>query len=104
MFVDEAKIALGLNHPNILQVFDFGAVADTYFLAMEYVEGVDLLRLLQDAAKARQRLPYGVSAYIVQQLAKGAEVRTGDKIVSAIDGRAQIRFSRLVCWKKRGGD
>src|SRR5215217_6217787 len=46
MFVDEAKIALGLNHPNIIQVFDFGAVGDTYFLAMEYVEGMDLLRLL----------------------------------------------------------
>ena len=73
MFVDEAKIALGLNHPNIVQVFDFGAVADTYFLAMEYVEGVDLLRLLQEAARARQRLPYGLSAYIVQQLAKGLD-------------------------------
>ncbi|HEX3481386.1 MAG TPA: protein kinase [Kofleriaceae bacterium] len=73
MFVDEAKIALGLNHPNITQVFDFGAVADTYFLAMEYVEGIDLLRLLQEAARARQRLPYGVAAYIVQQLAKGLD-------------------------------
>ncbi|MBC7978863.1 MAG: serine/threonine protein kinase, partial [Myxococcales bacterium] len=73
MFVDEAKIALGLNHPNIIQVFDFGAVADTYFLAMEHVEGIDLLRLLQEAARARQRLPYGLSAYIVQQVAKGLD-------------------------------
>ena len=73
MFVDEAKIALGLNHPNIIQVFDFGAVGDTYFLAMEYVEGLDLLRVLQEAAKARVRLPYGISAYIVQQLAKGLD-------------------------------
>ena len=73
MFVDEAKIALGLNHPNITQVFDFGAVADTYFLAMEHVEGIDLLRLLQEAARAHQRVPYGVSAYIVQQLAKGLD-------------------------------
>src|SRR5690348_8710389 len=73
MFVDEAKIALGLNHPNIIQVFDFGAVGDTYFLAMEYVEGLDLLRVLQEAAKARVRLPYGISAYIVQQVAKGLD-------------------------------
>jgi len=73
MFVDEAKIALGLNHPNIIQVFDFGAVADTYFLAMEHVEGIDLLRLLQEAARARRRLPYGLSAYIVQQVAKGLD-------------------------------
>ena len=73
MFVDEAKIALGLNHPNIIQVFDFGAVGDTYFLAMELNEGIDLLRLLQEAAKARVRLPYGISAYIVQQIAKGLD-------------------------------
>ncbi|MEO6775914.1 MAG: tetratricopeptide repeat protein [Kofleriaceae bacterium] len=73
MFVDEAKIALGLNHPNIIQVFDFGAVGDTYFLAMEYVEGIDLLKLLQEAAKARVRLPYGISAYIVQQMVKGLD-------------------------------
>ncbi|HVK87657.1 MAG TPA: tetratricopeptide repeat protein [Kofleriaceae bacterium] len=73
MFVDEAKIALGLNHPNIIQVFDFGAVGETFFLAMEYVEGLDLLRLLQESAKARQRLPYGLSAHIVQQVAKGLD-------------------------------
>ncbi|MBA2538930.1 MAG: serine/threonine protein kinase, partial [Deltaproteobacteria bacterium] len=73
MFVDEAKIALGLNHPNIIQVFDFGAVGDTYFLAMEHVEGLDLLRLLQEAAKARQRIPYGMSTYVVQQICKGLD-------------------------------
>ena len=73
MFVDEAKIALGLNHPNIVQVFDFGAVGDTYFLAMENVEGMDLLRLLQDCAKERRRVPYGLAAYIVQQLGKGLD-------------------------------
>ena len=73
MFVDEAKIALGLNHPNIVQVFDFGSVGDTYFLAMENVEGLDLLRLLQDCARDRRRIPYGLSAYVVQQVAKGLD-------------------------------
>src|ERR1700733_1655439 len=73
MFFDEAKIALNLNHPNIIQTFDYGQVGDTFFLAIEYVEGIDLLKLLQEAAKARMRLPYGLSAYIVQQLAKGLD-------------------------------
>jgi tetratricopeptide (TPR) repeat protein/tRNA A-37 threonylcarbamoyl transferase component Bud32 len=73
MFVDEAKIALGLNHPNIIQVFDFGAVGDTYFLAMEFVDGLDVLRLLQDLARERRRLPYGLGAYLVQQVAKGLD-------------------------------
>jgi tetratricopeptide (TPR) repeat protein/tRNA A-37 threonylcarbamoyl transferase component Bud32 len=73
MFVDEAKIALGLNHPNIVQVFDFGVVGDTYFLAMEHVEGLDVLRLLQDCAHERRRVPYGLAAYLVQQVAKGLD-------------------------------
>ncbi len=73
MFVDEAKIALGLNHPNIVQVFDFGHVGQTYFLAMEHVEGMDLLRLLQEGAKVGKRVPYGLCAYIAQQVAKGLD-------------------------------
>ncbi|MCB9572184.1 MAG: protein kinase [Kofleriaceae bacterium] len=73
MFVDEAKIALGLNHPSIVQVFDFGAVGDTYFLAMELVEGLDLLRLLQAGAAQKRRVPHGLAAYVVQQVAKGLD-------------------------------
>ena len=73
MFVDEAKIALGLNHPNIIQVFDFGTVGDTFFLAMEHVEGLDLLRLLQELSMQRRRLPYGISAFIAKQMARGLD-------------------------------
>src|SRR5688500_11478421 len=42
MFVEEAKITVSLSHTNIVQVFDFGKVDDTYFLAMERVHGSDL--------------------------------------------------------------
>jgi eukaryotic-like serine/threonine-protein kinase len=73
MFFDEAKIALGLNHPNIVQVFDFGHVGETYYLAMEYVEGVDVLRLLQEGARQGRRVPYGLCAYLVQQISKGLD-------------------------------
>ena len=73
MFFDEARIALGLNHPNIVQVFDFGHVAQTYFLAMEHVDGLDLLRLLQEGARQGRRVPHGIGAYVVQQLCKGLD-------------------------------
>ncbi|HEY8144980.1 MAG TPA: protein kinase [Kofleriaceae bacterium] len=73
MFVDEARIALGLNHPNIVQVFDFGQMGETYFLAMEYVEGLDLLRLMQEVARRRAAIPFGLCAYAVQQVAKGLD-------------------------------
>jgi eukaryotic-like serine/threonine-protein kinase len=73
MFVDEARIALGLNHPNIVQVFDFGQMGETYFLAMEYVEGLDMLRLMQEVARRRAAIPFGLCAYAVQQVAKGLD-------------------------------
>ncbi len=73
MFVDEAKIALGLNHPNIVQVFDFGQVGETFFLAMEHIEGLDLLRLLQELARRGVSFPHGLAAYVVQQTVKGLD-------------------------------
>jgi serine/threonine-protein kinase len=42
MFLDEARIAATLNHPNIAQIYDVGAVGDSYYIAMEYVHGEDL--------------------------------------------------------------
>ena len=39
MFVDEAKLAVQLTHPNIAQIFELGKVNETYFIALEYVPG-----------------------------------------------------------------
>ncbi|HEY4395162.1 MAG TPA: serine/threonine-protein kinase [Polyangia bacterium] len=46
-FIDEAKLGSSLSHPNIVPVFDFGKVADEYFMAQEYVVGRDISRLLR---------------------------------------------------------
>ncbi|MBH24129.1 MAG: hypothetical protein CMH57_06695 [Myxococcales bacterium] len=55
MFIDEAKIAGQLNHPNIAQIFDLGKVDGSYFIALEYVSGKDLRtiweRMVRDGAK-----------------------------------------------------
>ena len=71
MFVDEAKIALGLNHANIVQVFDFGQVRGELYLAMELVEGVDLMRLVQVVHARGERIPAVIAAYIAHQVAAG---------------------------------
>jgi tetratricopeptide (TPR) repeat protein len=73
MFVDEARVCLGLNHPNIVQVFDFGQIGDSWYLAMEYVEGLDLLRLEHEAGRRRLAFPETLAAYLVQQIAKGLD-------------------------------
>jgi serine/threonine protein kinase/tetratricopeptide (TPR) repeat protein len=71
MFVDEAKIALGLNHANIVQVFDFGQVGPTFYLAMELIEGVDLMRLYHAVRAQGDAFPAVIAAYMAHQVASG---------------------------------
>ncbi|MBA3548755.1 MAG: serine/threonine protein kinase, partial [Nannocystis sp.] len=71
MFVDEAKIALGLNHANIVQVFDFGQVHGSFYLAMELVEGLDLMGLVHSIRARAERMPVVIAAYIAHQAAAG---------------------------------
>src|SRR5258707_9199633 len=47
LFLDEARLAASLQHPNIVQVFEFGIVDGSYFLAMEYVHGEDVAAVLR---------------------------------------------------------
>lgn len=53
MFLDEARIAAAVHHPNVAEILDLGEVGSVLFLAMEWVDGVSLLNLL----KARPRMP-----------------------------------------------
>lgn len=50
MFINEAQLGSQLHHPNIIQVQDFNKFEDTYYIAMEYVEGVDLSRIIKRLA------------------------------------------------------
>ena len=47
MFIDEAKLAARLTHPNIVQVFELGSVDSEYFMSMEYVRGRDLAETMR---------------------------------------------------------
>ncbi len=71
MFVEEAHLATRLNHPNIVQVYEFSHHGDDLLLSMEYVEGVDLGKLIRAARKKKRRLPFWVSAFIIAEVAKG---------------------------------
>ena len=65
MFVDEAKIAAELSHPNIVQIYDLGKKDDYYFIAMEYVAGRDLRLILRKQADTGIRFPEELSIYLV---------------------------------------
>lgn len=73
MFEDEAKIAVNLNHPNVVQTFGYGQLGGIYYLVMEYVEGLDLLSLIAAARTMGRRFPPGLSAYVIQQVSKGLD-------------------------------
>ncbi|HDP93835.1 MAG TPA: response regulator [Candidatus Aminicenantes bacterium] len=64
MFVDEAKIAAELTHPNIVQIYDLGKKDDYYFIAMEYVQGKDLRVILKRIAGRERVFPEELSVYL----------------------------------------
>ena len=69
MFVQEARINALLHHPNIVQVFDFGNVGGTYFLAMEYVRGRDVSEILRRLRSRDRPCPVGVAVFIAREVA-----------------------------------
>ena len=72
LFIHEARISVGLNHGNIVQVFDFGQVNGEYFLAMELVEGQPLSRVLKKAqAMQLSKLPAPLAVNIAIEMCKG---------------------------------
>ncbi|MBA3462433.1 MAG: protein kinase, partial [Deltaproteobacteria bacterium] len=70
MFVDEARIAAGLHHRNIVQIIDFDLFDGGAFLVTEYVEGCDLRTLLR---RSRLPLDYAVATTIIAELATGLD-------------------------------
>jgi eukaryotic-like serine/threonine-protein kinase len=79
MFIHEAKLAVRLSHANIVQVFDLGRVdrgeelPASYYMAMEYVAGLDLATLLRWARKEGKVIPPSMAVYIAAETAKGLD-------------------------------
>jgi serine/threonine protein kinase len=81
MLIDEAHVAMGLNHSNIVQVLDLGHVRGRYFLVMELVDGWDLSQILARAASAQFPLPPEIVLYITAEICRAlayAHARTRD--------------------------
>ena len=82
MFIDEARIAMHLHHRNIVQVFDLDKVAGTYFIAMEYVHGVNLYDLYERIAEHNRWIDPPLALYLIAEICKGlhfAHTRTDSK-------------------------
>ncbi len=71
MFLDEARLSLHLQHANIVQVFDIGHADETYFIVMEFVDGVDLKQILEWRRRVGRRLTIGQTIYMTMEVCKG---------------------------------
>src|SRR5579864_4679625 len=71
MFLDEARIAATLQHPNVVQMYDVGVVDGNYFIAMEYLHGEDVRSMMKALVRKEQRLPIEHALNIVIGVASG---------------------------------
>ncbi|HIA00812.1 MAG TPA: serine/threonine protein kinase [Myxococcales bacterium] len=82
-FKDEGRLVVQLNHSNIVQIFEMGEERGQYYLAMEYVDGVDLRTVLHQLKRMGQNVvPLEIVIHILVEVAKGlahAHSRTNDK-------------------------
>lgn len=73
MFMDETKLGMLFDHPNVVETLEVGTENGQPYAVMELVHGVDLRALLNATAAAGTRIPYGVALAIVMEVAAGLE-------------------------------
>lgn len=70
-FLDEARLAVSITHPNVVAIQDLGKIGNDYVIVMEYVEGVDLERLLTSARNGNRLVPVEVGLGILCRVCDG---------------------------------
>ncbi len=71
LFFNEARLAAKLEHPNLVQVFEFGEIDGVFYLAMEYADGPSLRALLRRSVELRRPIPIGLAAKMVSLASEG---------------------------------
>ena len=81
MFLQEAQLAVRINHPNVVHLFDLGRDGNDFFIAMEYVDGWDLWTVLRESRNRERPLPIAVTCRIISDACAGlhaAHATVGD--------------------------
>jgi serine/threonine-protein kinase len=83
MFLDEARLAAQLSHPNVVQTYEVGEEGSRHYIVMEYLDGANFARLRQRAAK-RGGIPIRISLAVLAQVLEGLDYAHGAR---GIDGK-----------------
>lgn len=70
MFIREARVAAVLQHPNVVQILDFGKIANAHFIAMEFIRGKNLAEVLSVMGEG---LPVDLAVFVMSQVGVGLE-------------------------------
>jgi serine/threonine protein kinase len=71
MFIREGKLAVLLDHDNIVRTYEIGRIEGRYFIAMEYIGGKDLTQILRRCQESNQRIPVPHACFITARMAEG---------------------------------
>jgi serine/threonine-protein kinase len=71
MFINEARLAARLDHPNIVRTYEFDEIAGRYFTVMEYLPGEDLGKVLNRIAASQRQMPIELAISIISQVCRG---------------------------------
>ncbi len=96
LFVAEAKTLVGLSHGNIVPVYELGIVEDTYFIAMEYIDGPTLYGFTEAVWRAGDAIEPDVAAYIAARILEGLDYahRRGDGVIHRDLSPRNVMLSR----------
>ena len=73
MFVDEAKLAAQLNHNNIIHIYDLGKIQNSYYIAMEYIDGYDLKTILRRGEERDHPMAVELALFIASKVASALD-------------------------------
>ncbi len=71
MFIGEAKLVANLIHPNIAQVYQLGKLKDTYYIAMEYINGYNLEEFFIEHESKAEKVSVEMACFIVSRVCRG---------------------------------
>ena len=73
MFIEEAKLAVQLNHANIAQIFDLGVVDNSYYIALEHVHGRDLRGIFDRCGQIGEAMPVAQACFVAMKVCEGLD-------------------------------
>lgn len=93
-FIAEAKVAVKLSHANVVQVFDFGRIGDALFIAMEYVDGLDLAVLIRKFKDEKRQIPLPAAFHIAIEIIRALDFAHQHGVVHRDVSPSNILISR----------